>query len=168
LRMWLRRLWRERGLRVWIQSRLQPADKSSPAISESSTNALESLLNNRYARKPTSSVTGQANRGSVPLQTHVRHCRSGLGYWPAGPMPEKLRRPASNPDHYDNVVREFAEAPNRDWLGRLRIQVHSWRTRRSLGWTCLLAGDGIGCSFGRRLRLGFNSKANLLTNRPDP
>ncbi|OQE13423.1 hypothetical protein PENFLA_c048G09028 [Penicillium flavigenum] len=72
----------------YIQSRLQPADKSSPAISESSTNALESLLNNRYARKY--------------------------------PMPEKLRRPASNPDHYDNVVREFAEAPNRDWLGRLR------------------------------------------------
>ncbi|KAJ6189548.1 hypothetical protein N7519_004456 [Penicillium mononematosum] len=71
----------------YIQSGLQ-ADKSSPAISESSTNALESLLNNRYARKY--------------------------------PMPEKLRRPASNPDHYDNVVREFAEAPNRDWLGRLR------------------------------------------------
>ncbi|CAG8906349.1 unnamed protein product [Penicillium egyptiacum] len=76
------------SVQSYIQSRLQPADKSSPAVSESSTNALESLLNNRYARKY--------------------------------PMPEKLRRPASNPDHYDNVVREFAEAPNRDWLGRLR------------------------------------------------
>ncbi|CAG8129650.1 unnamed protein product [Penicillium olsonii] len=36
------------------------------------------------------------------------------------PLPQKLRRPASNPEHYDNVVREFAEAPNRDWFGRLK------------------------------------------------
>jgi hypothetical protein len=35
-------------------------------------------------------------------------------------MPEKLRYPASNPEHYDNVVREFAEAPTRDWFGRLK------------------------------------------------
>ncbi|CAI7580196.1 hypothetical protein PCG10_007929 [Penicillium crustosum] len=76
------------SVQSYIESRLQPTDKSSQAISESSVNALESLLNNRYARKY--------------------------------PMPEKLRRPASNPDHYDNVVREFAEAPNRDWFGRLK------------------------------------------------
>ncbi|KAJ5138512.1 uncharacterized protein N7515_003360 [Penicillium bovifimosum] len=76
------------SVQSYIQTRLQPADKSTPAISEASVSALESLLNNRYARKY--------------------------------PMPEKLRRPASNPDHYDNVVREFAEAPNRDWFGRLR------------------------------------------------
>ncbi|KAG0159859.1 Cytochrome B pre-mRNA-processing protein 6 [Penicillium digitatum] len=75
------------SVQSYIQSRLQTANKSSP-ISESSVNALESLLNNRYARKY--------------------------------PMPEKLRRPASNPDHYDNVVREFAEAPNRDWFGRVK------------------------------------------------
>lgn len=76
------------SVQAYIQSRIESADKTRPAISESSASALESLLNNRYARKY--------------------------------PMPEKLRRPASNPDHYDNVVREFAEAPNRDWLGRLR------------------------------------------------
>ncbi|EYE91138.1 ubiquinol-cytochrome c reductase complex assembly factor 2 [Aspergillus ruber CBS 135680] len=35
------------------------------------------------------------------------------------PLSQKLRRPASSPDHYDNVVREFEEAPERDWFGRL-------------------------------------------------
>ncbi|KAJ5898883.1 hypothetical protein N7495_003627 [Penicillium taxi] len=35
------------------------------------------------------------------------------------PLTSKIRHPASDPDHYDNVVREFAEAPNRDWMGRI-------------------------------------------------
>ncbi|KAF7122168.1 hypothetical protein CNMCM5793_000125 [Aspergillus hiratsukae] len=35
------------------------------------------------------------------------------------PLPPKLRRPASNPDHYDNVVKEFEEAPGRDFWGRV-------------------------------------------------
>ncbi|KAG2027434.1 hypothetical protein GB937_001177 [Aspergillus fischeri] len=35
------------------------------------------------------------------------------------PLPPKLRRPASNPDHYDNVVKEFEEAPGRDFWGRM-------------------------------------------------
>ncbi|KAJ5334158.1 hypothetical protein N7541_003986 [Penicillium brevicompactum] len=76
------------SVQTYIQSRLQPSNQSSPAISETSTKALEALLNNRFATQY--------------------------------PLPEKLRRPASNPDHYDNVVREFAEAPNRDWFGRLK------------------------------------------------
>ncbi|OQD90621.1 hypothetical protein PENANT_c001G06274 [Penicillium antarcticum] len=76
------------SVQSYIQSRLQPADKSTPAISESSVNALTALLNNRFAH--------------------------------AYPLSPKLRRPASNPEHYDNVVREFAEAPTRDWFGRLK------------------------------------------------
>ncbi|OOG00412.1 hypothetical protein ASPCADRAFT_502728 [Aspergillus carbonarius ITEM 5010] len=36
------------------------------------------------------------------------------------PLSPRLRRPASNPDHYDNVIREFDEAPSRDWMGRLK------------------------------------------------
>ncbi|KAJ5729929.1 uncharacterized protein N7483_004437 [Penicillium malachiteum] len=36
------------------------------------------------------------------------------------PMAKNIRYPASDPDHYDNVVREFEEAPNRDWVGRIR------------------------------------------------
>ncbi|KAL2216214.1 hypothetical protein M432DRAFT_641906 [Thermoascus aurantiacus ATCC 26904] len=39
------------------------------------------------------------------------------------PLPQKLRHPASDPDHYDKVVREFEEAPNRNWLGRLKKRI---------------------------------------------
>lgn len=39
------------------------------------------------------------------------------------PLAPRLRRPASNPEHYDNVIREFEEAPERDWLGRLGKKV---------------------------------------------
>lgn len=35
------------------------------------------------------------------------------------PLPAHLRRPASNPDYYDNLLKEFEEAPNRDWWGRI-------------------------------------------------
>ncbi|KAK1147710.1 hypothetical protein N8T08_001055 [Aspergillus melleus] len=69
------------------QSQVQSSAPQSGEISESSLNALSSLLENRYARRY--------------------------------PLSPKLRRPASNPDHYDNVIKEFAEAPSRDWLGRL-------------------------------------------------
>lgn len=59
-----------------------------PVISESSADALQSLLDNRFARRY--------------------------------PIPKHIRYPASDPEHYDNLIREFEEAPNRDWLGRLR------------------------------------------------
>ncbi|PLB33232.1 ubiquinol-cytochrome c reductase complex assembly factor 2 [Aspergillus candidus] len=62
-----------------------------PPISESSLNALSSLLEDRYVRRY--------------------------------PVPPRVRRPASNPDHYDDLVREFDEAPNRDWWGRLGKKV---------------------------------------------
>ncbi|KAL1978748.1 hypothetical protein VTN31DRAFT_1607 [Thermomyces dupontii] len=36
------------------------------------------------------------------------------------PLPMKLRYPASDPEHYDAVAREFEEAPTRTWWGRLQ------------------------------------------------
>ncbi|EPS33305.1 hypothetical protein POX_a01708 [Penicillium oxalicum] len=36
------------------------------------------------------------------------------------PLSQKIRYPASDPEYYDNLIREFEEAPNRDWFGRLR------------------------------------------------
>lgn len=36
------------------------------------------------------------------------------------PLTQKIRYPASDPDHYDNLIREFEEAPNRDWFGRIK------------------------------------------------
>lgn len=33
------------------------------------------------------------------------------------PLPKVLRNPASNPTHYDDLVKEMQEAPTRSWLG---------------------------------------------------
>jgi len=35
------------------------------------------------------------------------------------PLPENLRHPASNPAHYDDLIKEMQEAPTRSWLGGL-------------------------------------------------
>ncbi|KAL4938143.1 hypothetical protein BDV06DRAFT_201615 [Aspergillus oleicola] len=86
------------SVQTYLQSRIsqsQPSPSSqsqtSPAgggqLSESSINALASLLDNRYAEK-------------YPLSPRIRH-------------------PASNPSHYDDLIREFAEAPERDFFGRI-------------------------------------------------
>ncbi|KAH8701878.1 hypothetical protein BGW36DRAFT_371755 [Talaromyces proteolyticus] len=76
------------SIQHYLRTRLPKADGGSPTISESSVNALTSLLNNRYSKQY--------------------------------PLPQKLRYPASNPEHYDVLIREFEEAPNRSWLGRLQ------------------------------------------------
>lgn len=62
-----------------------------PVISESSANALQALLEDRFSRRY--------------------------------PMPNKIRYPASDPEHYDNVVREFEEAPDRDFFGRIKARL---------------------------------------------
>ncbi|ODH14233.1 hypothetical protein ACO22_06631 [Paracoccidioides brasiliensis] len=35
------------------------------------------------------------------------------------PLPQNLRYPRSSPSHYDDVLREFKEAPERGWLKRM-------------------------------------------------
>nr|UBX54561.1 hypothetical protein [Aspergillus sp.] len=64
---------------------------TTEGLSESSLNALSSLLEDRYARRY--------------------------------PLSPRLRRPPSDPDYYDNLIREFEEAPSRDWWGRLGKRV---------------------------------------------
>ena len=39
------------------------------------------------------------------------------------PMDQTLRKPASDPEHYDNLVREMDEAPTRSWLGGLTKRI---------------------------------------------
>ncbi|KAL8951402.1 MAG: hypothetical protein Q9222_002623 [Ikaeria aurantiellina] len=40
------------------------------------------------------------------------------------PLSDRLLKPASNPQHYENLLKEFEEAPRRSWFGRL---VNSWK-----------------------------------------
>ena len=39
------------------------------------------------------------------------------------PMDLSLRKPASDPEHYDNLVKEMDEAPTRSWLGGLTKRI---------------------------------------------
>ncbi|OAX80797.1 hypothetical protein ACJ72_04864 [Emergomyces africanus] len=39
------------------------------------------------------------------------------------PLPQNLRHPRSAPSHYDDVLREFSEAPGRGWVKRMMEKV---------------------------------------------
>ena len=39
------------------------------------------------------------------------------------PFPGTLRYPQSKPTHYDDILREFEEAPDRTWLQRLWLRI---------------------------------------------
>lgn len=80
-------------MQTYLQARIPKseggaADEPNSSLSESSVNALYSLLNNRYSKRY--------------------------------PLPMKLRYPASDPEHYDAVAREFEEAPTRTWWERVQ------------------------------------------------
>jgi hypothetical protein len=77
--------------RTTAQTTQPPPSPDAQGLSESSLNALSSLLEDRYARRY--------------------------------PLSPRLRRPPSDPDYYDNLIREFEEAPSRDWWGRLGKRV---------------------------------------------
>ncbi|CRG87608.1 Pc22g03930 [Talaromyces islandicus] len=69
------------------QGGLSESPSPSP-ISDSSINALNSLLKDTYSQRY--------------------------------PLSRKLRFPASKPDHYDVLLKEFEEAPTRTWFQRIQ------------------------------------------------
>lgn len=90
----------------------------------------ESVSVRSYLQKRLSEISKEPSNGhqqqqqqSVPIsEASVKALTSMLEnrYAKLYPLPPNLRRPASNPDHYDNVIREFEEAPGRSWLERVR------------------------------------------------
>ena len=44
-------------------------------------------------------------------------------YMNENPLPETLRYPQSQPEHYDALLHEFEAAPDRTWLQRLWLKV---------------------------------------------
>ncbi|KAJ5086842.1 hypothetical protein NUU61_008149 [Penicillium alfredii] len=106
-----------------LQSRLThlinhwPSDPVRPA-SVSVQSYLQSRLpqSSSNAQTPSSQPVPEISESSLTALSSLLDNRFARRY----PLLPQLRRPASNPDHYDNVIREFEEAPNRDWLGRLK------------------------------------------------
>ncbi|KAI5287288.1 hypothetical protein KEM52_001662, partial [Ascosphaera acerosa] len=68
-------------------------------------------------------------------------------------LPDALRYPASQPGHYDALMAEFRDAPNRDFWGRLKKRVAGPRPRRT-PWLLLLASLPARPTRRERLRCG--------------
>lgn len=86
------------SVQSYLQSRISPQPGTESAQTQTSAN------------KP------EVSESSVNALSALLEDRFARRY----PLSPKIRYPASNPEHYDNVIREFEEAPNRDWFGRLR------------------------------------------------
>ncbi|EAW10797.1 ubiquinol-cytochrome c reductase complex assembly factor 2 [Aspergillus clavatus NRRL 1] len=97
-------------LKLWPSDPVRPASVS-----------VQSYLQSRLSQttSPTAQTPaapkGEISQASLNALSSLLEDRYARRY----PLPPKLRRPASNPDHYDNVVREFEEAPGRDFWGRV-------------------------------------------------
>ncbi|GLI76605.1 hypothetical protein PoHVEF18_004878 [Penicillium ochrochloron] len=92
------------SVQTYLQNQLgqnQPTNTSSQSPSTSTT---------------TPKSTPKISESSVNALSALLENRFANKY----PLSQKIRYPASDPEHYDNLIREFAEAPNRDWFGRLR------------------------------------------------
>jgi cytochrome b pre-mRNA-processing protein 6 len=100
-----------------MQQRLSKIHPPSPAPI-SANEAATSIKHNEAlvsAVPPTSSTSW--NEPHELLQTNALYSLLENRYATANPMPQILRRPSSNPEHYDILLRELEEAPGRSWLG---------------------------------------------------
>ncbi|KAL2829020.1 hypothetical protein BDW59DRAFT_142734 [Aspergillus cavernicola] len=88
------------SVQTYLQSRLSPTQAASKDSTKNTTTPA-----------PASAIS-EPSLNALSSLLDDRYAR----HYPLSP---KLRRPASNPDHYDNLLREFEEAPSRDWFGRL-------------------------------------------------
>ncbi|KAJ5281070.1 hypothetical protein N7478_006442 [Penicillium angulare] len=111
-----------------IQSRLShlvkhwPVDNVRPA-----SVSVQSYLNFALGQKPEVDPKEKKSDAPPPRQPVVSDSSASAlqallenRFVTRYPMGKNIRFPASDPDHYDNVVREFEEAPSRDWVGRIR------------------------------------------------
>lgn len=112
-----------------LQSRLShilqhwPTDAVRPASVSVQTYLQNQLAQNKSTNSssqspstPTSQAIPKISESSVNALSALLENRFANKY----PLSQKIRYPASDPEHYDNLIREFEEAPNRDWFGRLR------------------------------------------------
>ncbi|KAJ5679678.1 hypothetical protein N7462_007922 [Penicillium macrosclerotiorum] len=104
-------------LKHWPSDAVRPASVSVQTYLQSQLGQQPSANGSSQPEStPASSSTPKISESSVNALSALLENRFATRY----PMSSKLRYPASNPEHYDNVIREFEEAPNRDWFGRLR------------------------------------------------
>lgn len=72
-------------------------------------NVLYSFMENRYAKRVSTSCSCSGRRNADQVQY---------------PLSDGLMKPLSNPEYYENLVKELEEAPKRSFFGRL---LNSWK-----------------------------------------
>lgn len=103
-------------LKHWPSDAVRPASVSIQTYLQSHLPQKRSDGPSQSQVAPTPKPSGELSEASVNALTSLLNDRFARRY----PLSKKVRYPASDPDHYDNLIREFEEAPNRDWFGRLK------------------------------------------------
>lgn len=109
-------------------SKIHPPSSSTTTSTSTTRNAAaESIKSNEAlvsAVPPSSSpATGTASspwdEAHQLRQVNALYSLLENRYLTANPTPTSLRKPNSDPEHYDVLIRELEEAPRRSWLGAL-------------------------------------------------
>ncbi|PGH15102.1 hypothetical protein AJ79_02628 [Helicocarpus griseus UAMH5409] len=95
-----------------------PADPVRPA-SISVQTYLKSRIPATTTATPTQQQQQQPSAASVNALYSLLENRYAREY----PLPANLRHPRSAPQHYDEVLREFREAPGRGLIGRFMRKI---------------------------------------------
>ncbi|KAF3389344.1 hypothetical protein F1880_004330 [Penicillium rolfsii] len=104
-------------LQHWPSDAVRPASVSVQTYLQNQLGQNQPTNTSSSSQSPsTPKTTPKISESSVNALSALLENRFANKY----PLSQKIRYPASDPEHYDNLIREFAEAPNRDWLGRLR------------------------------------------------
>ncbi|KAL4954622.1 hypothetical protein BDW69DRAFT_183344 [Aspergillus filifer] len=95
----------------WPKDPIRPASVSVQTYLQS---RISQSLTQSSQSQTSPAGNGQLSEASVNALASLLDNRYANKY----PLSPRIRHPASNPSHYDDLIREFAEAPERDFFGR--------------------------------------------------
>jgi hypothetical protein len=112
-------------VQTYLQSLLSPPQQPQPSSSSGLLSSLFTKKQPTNQQRPPAASTSVAQDAPLLSSQNINALYSLLDnrYQKEFPLPPSLRRPASNPEYYDNLLREFEEAPNRSWAGRVMKRV---------------------------------------------
>ncbi|PYH89926.1 hypothetical protein BO71DRAFT_402644, partial [Aspergillus ellipticus CBS 707.79] len=103
-------------LKHWPVDTVRPSSVSVHTYLQACLSQANPESQPKQQKQPQQSPPANINQSSLDALSSLLEDRYARRY----PLSPRMRRPASDPDYYDNLIREFDEAPSRDWLGRLK------------------------------------------------
>ncbi|KAL9103316.1 MAG: hypothetical protein Q9163_001622 [Psora crenata] len=100
-----------------IQRRVDTRLKPTTALAQDSTASHEEA-------QPTVPPPKALDEKDELAQVNVLYSFLENRYAKKYPLSERMMKPASNPTHYEDLVKELEEAPNRSWLG---AKLNKWK-----------------------------------------